>query len=352
MLGVFKPSIYQFEEIPCRPQHLGFQLIAAAPFTRRDAMVAQIPCPHCQQLLSIDEKYYGMQVNCPLCQGALIVPRPAASRPSAAPHTGPPRGQPSRPRTQSPYVASAAASSSTLEERKAKFLLGGMLVGGVALLAGLLYLGSQFLEKPHGENSISEEVAAINANRTKEDEARRAQQEKELEAEQNKQRAAEVDRMAKIFSLSVTGGDDEVAVALAKELMSITDEMDKASELRNPPENPAAYIQQKLMVRITENATLRHWFGKRSAEAFAQSMAASLVDTPKPVKPVQRTPTSTPAIRSEPLQQFVIPATPPQTPPQQSVPLQPFVPPPPPPGADQVPAEAVIRAHPGLRFKK
>lgn len=39
-------------------------------------------CPHCQQHIQADEGYAGMQINCPACNGALMVP---GSAPVAAP---------------------------------------------------------------------------------------------------------------------------------------------------------------------------------------------------------------------------------------------------------------------------
>jgi S1-C subfamily serine protease len=154
-----------------------------------------------------------------------------------------------------------------------------MFAGGVALLAGLLYLGSRFLEKPHGESSISEEVAAINASRAKEDDERRQRQETEAKNEQDQRRADEVARITKILSLNVCDGDDQVAGELAKTLVSISEDLASSFENGNLPKNLPAYVEQKLMTQMTENAVLRHWFGKRSPQVFAHSVATLMFGT-------------------------------------------------------------------------
>src|ERR1700722_20844674 len=49
-------------------------------------------CPHCQQHLQADSAYGGMQINCPSCNGALLVPGAAAvpPPPAPAPYSAPP----------------------------------------------------------------------------------------------------------------------------------------------------------------------------------------------------------------------------------------------------------------------
>ena len=44
-----------------------------------------IACPHCQQQLQVEEAWAGLEVDCPLCQGKLIVPGPPAIAPAAPP---------------------------------------------------------------------------------------------------------------------------------------------------------------------------------------------------------------------------------------------------------------------------
>lgn len=49
-------------------------------------------CPHCQQHISADAGYAGLQINCPSCNGSLIVPAdPAVSAPASAPAPAPAR---------------------------------------------------------------------------------------------------------------------------------------------------------------------------------------------------------------------------------------------------------------------
>jgi hypothetical protein len=53
-------------------------------------------CPHCQQHLQADSGYGGVQINCPACNGALIVPGTAAAPPppAPAPYSAPPPAPP------------------------------------------------------------------------------------------------------------------------------------------------------------------------------------------------------------------------------------------------------------------
>lgn len=41
-------------------------------------------CPHCQQPIQCDDQWSGQQIQCPLCQGALLVPQAAPSAPAPA----------------------------------------------------------------------------------------------------------------------------------------------------------------------------------------------------------------------------------------------------------------------------
>ena len=46
-------------------------------------------CPHCQQHIEADSSYGGMQINCPTCNGALVIPGVAAPPPPTAPDPAP-----------------------------------------------------------------------------------------------------------------------------------------------------------------------------------------------------------------------------------------------------------------------
>jgi hypothetical protein len=71
-------------------------------------------CPHCQQHIQADEGYAGLQIQCPSCQGSLIVPGTA---PAPAPAVTPPPQRPAAARlatsgSASPTAPAAAHGSS------------------------------------------------------------------------------------------------------------------------------------------------------------------------------------------------------------------------------------------------
>jgi DNA-directed RNA polymerase subunit RPC12/RpoP len=71
-------------------------------------------CPSCQQHIQAEAGYAGMQINCPTCQGALLVPAaPPAPRvlmPSAASFTPPPPPPPPGPAVSASSTASGCPS--------------------------------------------------------------------------------------------------------------------------------------------------------------------------------------------------------------------------------------------------
>ena len=61
-------------------------------------------CPHCQQHIAADSEYGGMQINCPTCNGGLIVPGAAAPIPAPPPVPATPH-----PALQRPAAGSGAS---------------------------------------------------------------------------------------------------------------------------------------------------------------------------------------------------------------------------------------------------
>src|SRR5262245_59829035 len=62
----------------------------------------QIICPHCSQTISCDDQWAGQQIQCPLCQGALIAPH-VEGKPQPKPsHAGPRPTQSSAPGSSRP----------------------------------------------------------------------------------------------------------------------------------------------------------------------------------------------------------------------------------------------------------
>ena len=64
----------------------------------------KFPCPLCSRLIQCDASYAGMQINCPACAQAIVVP---AMQGSGAPAVPPPA--PARARPWRPILAAAAA---------------------------------------------------------------------------------------------------------------------------------------------------------------------------------------------------------------------------------------------------
>jgi hypothetical protein len=62
-------------------------------------------CPHCQQHIEAESGYAGIQINCPSCQGALIVP--------GTPLPAPPPPPPAPPRLQVPRQPAAATAATS-----------------------------------------------------------------------------------------------------------------------------------------------------------------------------------------------------------------------------------------------
>lgn len=183
----------------------------------------------------------------------------------------------------------AAAAQVEQQEKKAKMLLIAMFAGGLAVLCGLIYLGSRFLQKTEEDTSGLAEVNAITAKRDKEEAARRQKQDEEIREAENKEAAGEIAQLTKLLSISVCGGDDQVAGELAKELVTIERDLDKAFAEGTMPKNLPAYMEQRLVTRMTENDTLRHWFGKRSPQAFAHAVATTVFGKPNPGGPANDT---------------------------------------------------------------
>ena len=248
-------------------------------------MEANFACPHCQQALRVNERFFGSQVNCPHCNGPFMAmqPGPPAPPPPRSPRPGGPVPQrkPGRPMGHMATSSSMTAAAQAAEgEKKAKMLLIALFAGGLVILTGLLYFGSRFLQRTQERQSTLEEVNAITAQRDKEEAARRQKQDAEISAVRNRERAGEVANMTKVLSATVCNGNDQVAAELAKELSSIEDELDKAFDEGTQPKNLRAFVEQRLLIRFAGNEVLRGWVGKRSPQDFAQQVAMVVFGPP------------------------------------------------------------------------
>jgi hypothetical protein len=167
----------------------------------------------------------------------------------------------------------ASGAQAEKEEKKAKLLLIAMFAGGFTILCGLLYVGSRFLQKTQDDSSGLAEVNAITAARDKADQERRQREAAEVKADHDKKRTEKVDSLAQALSSNVCEGDVQAAHELASELVAIDEELEQAFNDGNMPKNLRAFTEQRLLTRLNDNTTLRHWLGKRSPQEFARTVA-------------------------------------------------------------------------------
>jgi hypothetical protein len=112
-------------------------------------------CPHCQQSLEATPEYAGVQINCPSCQAAFVVPEASAA---PAPRPG--------KLTKAPSTVHYAATSPVMAlamARKAKKPRVGLYVGwgvGVVVAVAAILFVPKLLDKYHQHQ---EEVAAAEA---------------------------------------------------------------------------------------------------------------------------------------------------------------------------------------------
>ena len=69
-------------------------------------------CPHCNQAVQCDDQWAGHEIQCPICQGALVVPQPAAPAQTHPPVPKPPAGPSSKLSFQQNAQQPAAPSRS------------------------------------------------------------------------------------------------------------------------------------------------------------------------------------------------------------------------------------------------
>src|SRR5882762_6283190 len=67
-------------------------------------------CPHCDQHIAADSGYGGMQINCPGCNGGLVVPQPDPTPPPAV-HAVAPAPTEARLKPQAPAATASGCPS-------------------------------------------------------------------------------------------------------------------------------------------------------------------------------------------------------------------------------------------------
>jgi len=129
-----------------------------------------IDCPHCRQPITCDDQWAGQQIQCPACQGAIIVPARAGSAPAGNPLVPkPPAGGPrlSVGQAQKPATPGRAIPIRNLapEKRKKKNPIAtyGIPVLLIAILGALGYFGYNYYQKSKAAKEEAARAAAAAA---------------------------------------------------------------------------------------------------------------------------------------------------------------------------------------------
>jgi len=129
-------------------------------------MSLQINCPNCQSSLSIEQRFVGGQMQCPLCQQIFAVAPPpvvpvvqarqvAAPAPRSAGPQQPVRPQPNGPRmpTKAPVKAADTGGGMVM------VIIAGVVVVGVGLLfGGFYYLNGVLKKRQMEERGLGSEI--------------------------------------------------------------------------------------------------------------------------------------------------------------------------------------------------
>jgi len=101
-------------------------------------------CPHCQQNIEATPEYAGVQINCPRCQGVIVVPKtPTAAVPRA--------GKLMKAPSTVHYAATTPVMATAMARKAKKPRLGlyvGLGVGAVVAVAAILFV-PKLLDKYH-----------------------------------------------------------------------------------------------------------------------------------------------------------------------------------------------------------
>lgn len=164
-----------------------------------------------------------------------------------------------------------------------------MLAGIVIAALGILALVGHFVMRYVSETDVTglTEVARNQAEREKAAVHEQLAADAKAEAELRSQKEAERKRMRELLSLNVCGGDDAVAGELLSALEQVQEEMLTAFNQGVLPADVPGFMEKSLLKKMTENATLRKWFGPRSPREFAHALFASLANGQDATNPGQ-----------------------------------------------------------------
>jgi hypothetical protein len=123
-------------------------------------------CPTCQQTLEAQPEHAGMQVNCPHCQTAMIVPQAQEAAPAAAPSAAAPRSKLSKAPSPVQHAATSPAMAQTIIRRKKKppYALYAKIAAGLVAIAAAIYFVPQIVDK-YQRQKAAEAAAKAEAER-------------------------------------------------------------------------------------------------------------------------------------------------------------------------------------------
>jgi hypothetical protein len=99
-------------------------------------------CPHCQQSIQATPEYSGVQINCPSCQTAIVVPdAPAAASPPGAPKAGPGKLTKAPSTVQHIATSPVMAAATVRHAKKPRIkLYVGLGVGTAVAVAAIMFV--------------------------------------------------------------------------------------------------------------------------------------------------------------------------------------------------------------------
>ncbi|WP_395738542.1 trypsin-like peptidase domain-containing protein [Prosthecobacter sp.] len=250
-------------------------------------MNLQINCPFCQNLLSIEQRFAGSQMQCPICAQvfavapppvvpvvqARVVPSPAqAPAPAPAPQSvqrpaAPQPGQrapgpqgPARPQMPGSRPAGQPAAKAPEEGGgSAAMLMIGLVVVGVGLLFGGFYFVNGMLKKREmAEKGLGDDVKKVL-------EAKRAAVAK-VQKEEEERKAELMSGLRKLLSESLCEGNEKVAGEILNEVEAVHSQADKLfadADMNNDPKDMGAFLAEHMEPRIRGNPVIFNWLGGR-----------------------------------------------------------------------------------------
>ena len=245
-------------------------------------MSLQINCPSCQSSLSIEERFVGGQMQCPLCQQIFAVAPPPVVPVVQARQVAPPvqrSAGPQQPvRPQGPRVpAKAPVKAADEGGGMAMAIIAGVVVLGVALLFGVFYYLNGVLKK----RQMEEQGLGSEINSQLEAKRAAAAKAKQEEAEEQ---AAMLASFRKLLATQLCEGNEKVSGEIMREVESIVAEADKLyadANVDNDPPDMRAFLAEHMEPRLRANPVIFNWLGGRVSPKKFCALLFGLEEVPR-----------------------------------------------------------------------